>query len=76
MDKIYLSRRNLLALLEKLDHVRSGGQSACSIVKSDTTHPTCPQTIPNVIITAVEDDNYYTDREPGWMLDLSTNELK
>lgn len=68
MIRLYLSRRNLLALLKKLDGVKEGIPSACSIVKRDTTHPDYPSTT-NVQVTAVEDEDYYTDRSPGVMRD-------
>ena len=62
--QVFLTRRNLLALLAKLD--REGSQ--CTIIKGDTLHPTHPVTgVDEVWVTAVEDDVYYTDREPGVM---------
>lgn len=62
--KVYLSRRNLESLLKKLD--RPGSQ--CTIVKSDTVHPTCPLVgVDELWVEAVEDKDYYTDREPGIM---------
>lgn len=63
--QLYLSRRNLLTLLEKLDHVRDGGFSECTIIKHDDDHPRFAQSVPTIIITAVEDEDYYTDRDPG-----------
>ena len=75
--QVFLTRRNLLTLLEKLDHVKSGGASQCTIVKSDTVHPTHPIVgADNVRITAVEDEDYYTDRTAGDVLDLNTGETK
>lgn len=73
---LFLTRRNLLTLLEKLDHVAEGGFSACSIIKNDTRHPTFPITgATHVTVTAVEDDDYY-DRAPGDVLDNKTGEIK
>lgn len=63
--QVYLSRRNLLTLLNKLDRVKAGEKSACTLRKGDTLHPTYPQSHNNIFVTAVEDDAYYTDREPG-----------
>lgn len=75
--RVYLTRRNLLGLLEKLDHVMDGGLSACSIFKQDTVHSKYPITgTDGVMITAVEDDDYYNDRPPGDMTDLKTGEIK
>lgn len=64
MNIVYLSRRNLLTLLSKLDRVAAGGQSACCLVKQDTTHKKYPcSTVTEVV--AVEDEEYYTERPPG-----------
>lgn len=63
-QRVYLSRRNLLTLIAKLDRVRDGEDSTMTLIKRDTAHETYPCT--SVIsVTAVEDEDYYTDREPG-----------
>lgn len=67
MNQVYLSRRNLESLLRKLDRVRAGEESACTIVKNDTVHSKYPATVPMLYVTAVEDADYYTDRTPGPM---------
>ena len=71
---LVLSRRNLLTLLKKLDHVKDGGQSACTIVK-----PKSPgnrlQGCDQVFIKVVEDEDYYKDREPGKMFDNVTGKI-
>lgn len=54
MKTIVLSRRNLLTLLSKLDRVRDGEESACTLIKSDGT-----------IISAEEDSDHYANRTPG-----------
>jgi hypothetical protein len=65
-NRVYLTRRNLLTLLSKLDRSKSGDVSACTIVKHDISHPTYPcSTITEV--TAVEDVDYYSDRGPGFV---------
>lgn len=64
MEIIYLTRRNLLTLLAKLDKVKQGEASHRCIVKQDIAHKTFPCTNPTMIF-ALEDDEYYTDREPG-----------
>lgn len=64
MKTIYLTRRNLQTLLNKLDRQKAGESTACTIVKADTAHIKYP--IPEAIyITAVEDEEYYNDRAPG-----------
>jgi hypothetical protein len=65
MQQIYLTRRNLQTLLNKLDRTANGDPSACSIIKHDDTHKTYPQSMKSCMVIAVEDADYYTDREPG-----------
>lgn len=67
MIQVYLSRRNLLALLAKLDCVKEGNPSFCTIIKKDIEHPKYPQSHPHIVVTALEDEDYYTDRNPGLM---------
>jgi hypothetical protein len=64
MHKLYLTRRNLLTLLSKLDRKKNGEETQCTIEKHDTVHPEFPCTSPTIII-AVEDDIYYKDRPAG-----------
>lgn len=69
IEQIYLSRRNLLTLLNKLDRNQENpGESRCTLIKQDTTHPTHPASC-TFRVTAVEDADYYTDREAGFTLD-------
>lgn len=63
MNRVYLSRRNLLTLLSKLDRKLQGEDTACAIVKLDTVHPIYPCSSPTTVI-ALEDDEYY-DRDAG-----------
>lgn len=56
---VYLSRRNLLTLLSKLDRAASGDETACSIIKSDNTHEKYPQSMDSIMVCAVEDAEYY-----------------
>lgn len=65
MERVYLSRRNLLALLSKLDRKAQGEETACTLIKYDSIHPIYPQTMDCCMVTAIEDDEYYTDRGPG-----------
>ena len=75
--QVVLTRRNLTTLLDKLDHVKNGGESMCTIIKSDTVHPRYPlKGVDNLYVVAVEDDEYYTDRDPGFMKDMDTGEAK
>jgi hypothetical protein len=66
MVRLYLSRRNLQSLLNKLDrNVKEPGSSACMLVKNDTLHPHYPASHKDIQVIAVEDSDYYIDREPG-----------
>jgi len=65
--RIYLSRRNLLALLSKLDRQATGDETACAIIKySNPADPYC-NTIKEIMVVAVPDDKFYADRAPGAM---------
>lgn len=64
---VYLSRRNLLTLLAKLDCVKAGNPSFCTIIKRDNTNKKYPQTHPAIACIAVENEDYYCDRKPGVM---------
>jgi hypothetical protein len=68
MQRLYLSRRNLQSLLNKLDRCRRDGKgvSFCTIVKYDTTHSKYPASA-ITMVTAVEDEDYY-DRPAGAVL--------
>jgi len=64
MNYVYLTRRNLRTLLNKLDRENS----LHTIIKYDTQHPVYPCSAPTTVI-AVEDEDYYFDRLPGWVSD-------
>ncbi len=70
---VYLSRWNLMTLLNKLDHIKSGGESKATLIKRDIYHPKYPQTDPLIAITALEDEEYYTDRKPGAVVVYKVN---
>ena len=65
MEKLYLSRRNLLTLLSKLDRLAKGEDTECTLIKCDNVHPIYPQTMDQCMVIAVEDAMYYTDRFAG-----------
>ena len=65
MIRLYLTRRNLQTLLNKLDRNRlKPGSSQCSLVKQDLLHPKYPAG-DVVQVIALEDEEYYTDRPAG-----------
>ncbi|MBU5635117.1 hypothetical protein KOM00_00030 [Geomonas sp. Red69] len=70
--RVFLSRRNLLTLLSKLDRRIAGQQTACTIIKNDKTHPVYPQTMRSIEVVAVEDEDYYFERTPGPVHDSDT----
>ena len=68
METVYLSRRNLLTLLSKLDRVSAGEHSNCAIIKNDNRHPKYPQSMDSIYVQALEDEEYYTDRNAGYVV--------
>lgn len=67
MATVYLSRRNLETLQNKLDrNEETPGASKCTIIKRDTLHKKYPCS-EEITVTAVEDEDYYHDRLPGEM---------
>jgi hypothetical protein len=66
-ERIYLSQRNLLTLLSKLDRFEQGQETQCAIVKyANPLDPYC-NTVDEVMVIAVPDDKFYTQRSPGVM---------
>ena len=61
---IFLSRRNLLALLSKLDRKVAGESTACTIIKYRDNLPGAEvvynQTMDSVHVVAVDDEEFYT----------------
>lgn len=64
MQQLYLTRRNLLTLLSKLDRQKAGELTCCTIVKQDVLHSKYPCS-DVIVVTALEDVEYYTDRKAG-----------
>ena len=61
--KVYLSRRNLLTLLSKLDRELQGDFTSCTIVKMQQPSPKYRQTMSELVVTAVQDEEYYGSQE-------------
>lgn len=70
--KVYLTRRNLLTLLSKLDRKGRGERTACTIVKNDNLHDKYPQTMKRLSVVGVEYGGTFT----GPTLYLDRNHLK
>jgi hypothetical protein len=73
--QVYLSRRNLLTLLSKLDRKLKGEQTACTIIKQDNEHEEYSQSHDKIIVTAVEDSAYYIRRSAGSVLMVDDPEI-
>jgi hypothetical protein len=58
-QKIYLSRRNLVSLLAKLDADAAGIDTACTIVKYQQPGAAYRQTMKEIAVIAVQDEEYY-----------------
>jgi hypothetical protein len=76
VETVYLSKRNVLSLLSKLDRAKAGEFSACTIIKNDNTHKKYPQSMESIAVTAHEEGEqpilyYYADMR----LLLSRNKL-
>ena len=66
-ERIYLSKRNLLTLLSKLDRFEQGQETKCAIVKyANPLDPYC-NTMDEVMVIAVPDEALYTKRNAGQM---------
>jgi hypothetical protein len=71
MDFIYLSRRNLLTLLSKLDRKEAGEKTECAIIKyrQDGAHVPFNQTPVACVVVAVSDDEFYNGQtRPAGMM--------
>jgi hypothetical protein len=64
MDTIYLSRRNLEALLSKLDRLEAGEQTACTIIKHKNPYALeYVQTMDTCKVVAVPDNAFYNAQQ-------------
>jgi hypothetical protein len=70
IPKLYLSRRNLQTLLDKLDAQKNGAFTACSIIKFKNYTDSLVSDLEGVQIIAVEDNELYNGREPGKVVDV------
>ena len=56
---IYLSRRNLEALLSKLNRSFNGEETQCTIIKVQQPSSAYRQTMREILVVAVDDKEYY-----------------
>lgn len=62
--KVYVSRRNLLTLLSKLDRKKVGEATACTLIKVNNK-PSYQNTLKETALIAVDDEQYYQEAAPG-----------
>ena len=66
-EQIYLSRRNLMMLLSKLDRQAAGESTSCTVIKYQNKSDPYVQSMDAIAVTAIEDDKFYANRNPGAM---------
>ena len=75
-ERLFLSRRNLLTLLSKLDRAAKGETTACTIIKYRNESDPLVNTIDAISVTAVEDEDLYGSRSAGPMHPLDDPDLR
>lgn len=78
MHTIYLSRRNLVALLSKLDRLEAGEDTACTIIKHRNPEAVeYQQTMDDCAVVAVPDNAFYNaqQRPAGQMVEAEEVKL-
>lgn len=63
MKTLYLSKRNLLTLLSKIERFENGQETACSLVKYRNDKGPYVQTDDAVLVIAVPDKFYYESQD-------------
>lgn len=64
-EQIFLSERNLRTLLSKLERQKQGDLTACTIIKYAEPDGPYKNTIDTIMVTAVQDDLFYSKRAAG-----------
>jgi hypothetical protein len=64
---VYLTKRNLLTLLSKLERAERGEATRCTLNKNQQPSDKYRQTMKTIDVVAVADDEYYSaqQRAPG-----------
>lgn len=77
MPKVYLSERNLRALLLKLENEKRGAETSCAIVKLKSPSPSYRQTMDSIMVIGVQNEDYYDalGRAAGEIRDLEEIDL-
>jgi hypothetical protein len=63
--KLYLSKRNLLVLLSKLERKSRGEKTACTIEKYRNSSDPFVNDFDEILVIAVPDEEFYVNRDPG-----------
>lgn len=75
-NRIYLSKRNLLTLLSKLERLEAGEDTKCAIIKNrNALDPYC-NTVDQVAVIAIPDEKFYVNRNPGPMHPKDEEKIK
>lgn len=67
---LYLSKRNLLTLLSKLERFESGQETQCAIIKNSNNLDPYNMRIgceDSVMVIAIPDEKFYVNRKAGQM---------
>jgi hypothetical protein len=67
METLYLSKRNLLSLLAKLDRQEQGEETHCTIIKYRIEEDAVVNTMDACMVVAVPDEVMYANRNAGPM---------
>jgi len=74
-ERIYLSKRNLLTLLSKLERFEQGDETKCAIIKyANPLDPYC-NTSDEIMVIAIPDEKFYTARSAGAMHPLDEGKI-
>ena len=65
METLYLSKRNLLSLLSKLERKEQGEETACAIIKYRNPNDAVVNSIDEITVIAVPDEVMYNTRQAG-----------
>ena len=70
MNIVYLSERNLRTLLNKLERRKLGEATAATLIKNANPDDPYCQTMKQIAVVAVTDEDYYVTREAGPVLEV------
>jgi len=65
MEHVYLSKRNLLTLLSKLERLEKGEETFCAIIKYQNLQDPYCNSMDQVVVAAIPDEKFYVNRTPG-----------